>query len=122
MQPFLKLNAPPFRSLPALNCLVICLSHVFVNALLYCCLKKNHCADKDHLQNHNPTLPTLFQFAQKGLTTPELRHCLFVCECLVFASPLVMLCVKPLLAFLTSLYACVGYALIVCMKVDWSVS
>ena len=43
--------------------------------------------------------PLLSQFTQKSLTTPEPRHCLFVHECLVFASPLVVLCVKPLSAF-----------------------
>ena len=58
----------------------------------------------------------MFQFAQKSLTTPEQRCCFFVCKCLAFASPLVVLCVKPLFCFLTFLYACVDCALFVLSK------
>ena len=78
------------------------------------CVDKNHKFDASHFC---PNLPQrVWQLLNRGVVT------LCMCECLVFAFPLVVLRVKPLFAFLMFLYACVGCTLFVCLKVNWSAS
>ena len=120
MQPLFKLSASCSRSLLVLIYLDICLSHVFAS-LACCCFFKNRCVDKGHHQSHGfDTSRFLFQFTQKSLTNPELKCCFIEYECLVFPSPLVVLCVNSSSAFLMFFYVCVGCTLVFCLKVNWS--
>ena len=101
----------------------VLLSVCYVFALPMCCwyLLKNRYID-NHQKIINLTLSTFIPIAQKDLTTPEVRRCLLVHECLVFASPLVVLRVNPLFTFLMFLHACVGCAMVFCLKVNWGAS
>ena len=104
-----------------LNCLVLsslCVSCLcFVDVLLYCCFKKSLCADKPP-KGHNLTLPTFIPIYQKSLTTPEQRCCFIKYECLVFASPLVVLHVNPLFAFF-NVSLCLCRLCLVCFVWRW---
>ena len=86
-----------------LNCFV--LSSLCVMSLLCRYVVGVLCADKPP-KSHNLTLPTLSQFSQMALVVPELKCCFIVCECLVLASPLVVLCVKPLFAWTFNVPLC----------------
>ena len=68
---------------------------------------------KNHHQGHGFNTSHLYSNLPKELDNPELRCCFFVYECLVFACPLVVLCVKSLFCFLMFLYACVDCALFI---------
>ena len=115
-----------YRALLLTICFVVTVGCVLVLSMCccYCCFK-NHCVDKDHHQKNHKFDTSHFypQFTQKSLITPESRHCFIVCVCLVFAFPSDgVVCKAFVCSFLMYLYACVGCALFVCLKVNWSAS
>ena len=101
----------------------ICLNHFVLLLLCLAFASAMCCWDvliKTITKVMDLTLPTLFQFASKNLTSPE-PGCCFICVWVFgVCPPLVVLHVKPLSAFLMFLYACVGCVIVFYLKVNWS--